>query len=38
MAKEGEYQQILDKYNDKEVGIVKLLKKGDDDILVRATQ
>ena len=33
-----EYQQLLDKYKDKEVGIVKLLKKGDDDILIKPSQ
>jgi hypothetical protein len=36
--KKEEYQQLLDKYKDKEVGTVKLLKKGDDDILIRPTQ
>ena len=36
--KKEEYQQLLEKYKDKEVGTVKLLKKGDDDILIRPTQ
>jgi hypothetical protein len=36
--KKEEYQQLLDKYKDKEFGTVKLLKKGDDDILIRPTQ
>jgi hypothetical protein len=35
--KKEECQQILDKYKDKEVGTVKILKKGDDDILIRPT-
>jgi hypothetical protein len=33
-----EYQQILDKYENKEVGVVKLLKKGESDILIRPSQ
>jgi hypothetical protein len=33
-----EYQQILDKYENKEVGAVKLLKKGESDILIRPSQ
>jgi hypothetical protein len=36
--KKEKYQQLLEKYKDKEVGTVKLLKKGDDDILIRPTQ
>jgi hypothetical protein len=36
--KKEEYQQLLDKYKDKEVGTVKLLKKGDDDILIKPSQ
>jgi hypothetical protein len=36
--KREEYQQLLDKYKDKEVGTVKLLKKGDDDILIKPSQ
>jgi hypothetical protein len=36
--KKEEYQQLLEKYKDKEVGTVKLSKKGDDDILIRPTQ
>jgi hypothetical protein len=36
--KKEEYQQILDNYMDKEVGNVKLLKKGDDDILIKPSQ
>jgi hypothetical protein len=33
--KKEEYQQLLDKYKDKEVGNVKLLKKGESDILIQ---
>jgi hypothetical protein len=33
--KKEEYQQLLDTYKDKEVGTIKLLKKGEDDILIR---
>jgi hypothetical protein len=33
-----EYQQLLNKYKDKEVGTVKLLNKGEDDILIRPSQ
>jgi hypothetical protein len=33
-----EYQQLLDKYENKEVGAVKLLKKGESDILIRPSQ
>ena len=29
------YQQLLDKYKDKEVGTAKLLKTGESDILIR---
>jgi hypothetical protein len=36
--KKEEYQQLLNKYKDKEVGTVKLLKKGEDDILIRPSQ
>jgi hypothetical protein len=36
--KREEYQQLLDKYKDKEVGVVKLLKKGESDILIRPSQ
>jgi hypothetical protein len=36
--KKEEYQQILDKYKDKEVVTVKILMKGDDDILIKPTQ
>jgi hypothetical protein len=36
--KKEEYQQLLNKYKDKEVGTVKLLKKGENDILIRPTQ
>jgi hypothetical protein len=36
--KREEYQQLLDKYKDKEVGAVKLLKKGESDILIRPSQ
>jgi hypothetical protein len=36
--KKQEYQQLLDKYKDKEVGSVKLLKKGDDNILIKPSQ
>ena len=32
--KKKEYQQLLDKYKDKEVGAVKLLKKGESDLLI----
>jgi hypothetical protein len=35
--KKEEYQ-ILDKYKDKEVGTIKLLKKGDADILIKPSQ
>ena len=37
-TKKEEYQRLLGKYKDKEVGIVKLLKKGDDDILIKPSQ
>jgi hypothetical protein len=37
-AKKQDYQQLLDKYKDKEVGSFKLLKKGDNDILVKPSQ
>jgi hypothetical protein len=37
-SKKEEYQQLLDKYKDKEVGIVNLLKKGEDDILIQPSQ
>ena len=33
-----EYQQLLDKYKDKQVGTIKLLKKGDNDILIKPSQ
>jgi len=33
-----EYQQLLDKYKDKEVGSVKLLKRGDNDVLIKPSQ
>jgi hypothetical protein len=33
-----EYQQLLDKYKDKEVGTVKLLKIGESDILIQPSQ
>jgi hypothetical protein len=36
--KKEEYQQLLDKYKDKEVGTVKLLKTGESDILIRPSQ
>jgi hypothetical protein len=36
--KKEEYQQFLDKYKDKEVGTVKLLKTGESDILIRPSQ
>jgi hypothetical protein len=36
--KREEYQQILEKYKDKEVRTIKLLKKGDDNILIKLTQ
>jgi hypothetical protein len=36
--KKEEYQQLLDKYKDKEVGAVKLLKKGESDILIQPSQ
>jgi hypothetical protein len=37
-SKKEEYQQFLEKYKDKEFGTVKLLKKGEDDILIRPSQ
>ena len=37
-SKKEEYQQLLDKYKDKEFGTIKLLKKGDDDILIKPSQ
>jgi hypothetical protein len=37
-TKKEEYQQLLNKYKDKEVGAVKLLKKGEDDVLIRSSQ
>jgi hypothetical protein len=33
--KKEDYQQLLNKYKYKELGAVKLLKKGEDDILIR---
>jgi hypothetical protein len=36
--KKEEYQQLLDKYKDKEVGTVKLLKKEEDDMLIKPSQ
>jgi hypothetical protein len=36
--KKEEYQQLLKKYKDKEAGDVKLLKKGEYDILIRPSQ
>jgi hypothetical protein len=36
--KDEDYQQLLNKYNDKEVGDVKLLRKGKDNILIRPSQ
>jgi hypothetical protein len=36
--KREEYQQLLDKYKDKEVRAVKLLKRGESDILIRPSQ
>ena len=32
------YQQLLDKYKDTKFGSVKLLKKGDNDILIKPSQ
>jgi len=32
------YQQLLDKYKDKEVGSIKLLRKEDDDVLIKPSQ
>jgi hypothetical protein len=36
--KKEEYQQILNKYKDREVGVVKLLKKRENDRLIRPSQ
>jgi hypothetical protein len=36
--KKEEYQQLLDKYKDKEVGTVKLLKTSEDDVLIHPSQ
>jgi hypothetical protein len=36
--KKEEYKQLLNKYKDKEARTAKLLKKVDDDILIRPTQ
>jgi hypothetical protein len=36
--KKEEYQQLLDKYKDKEVANVKLLKKEEDDMLIKPSQ
>jgi hypothetical protein len=36
--KKEEYEQILDKYKDKEVETVKLLKKEEDDMLIKPSQ
>jgi ferric iron reductase protein FhuF len=37
-TKKEEYQQLLDKYKDKEVEAVKLLMKGESDILIWPSQ
>jgi hypothetical protein len=37
-SKKEDYQQLLNKYKDKEVGAAKLLKKGEDNILIRPSQ
>jgi hypothetical protein len=34
--KKEDYQQLLNKYKDKEVGAVRLLKKGEDNILIQS--
>jgi hypothetical protein len=36
--KKEDYQQLLNKYKDKEVGAVRLLKKGEDSILIQPSQ
>jgi hypothetical protein len=36
--KKEDYQQQLDKYEDKEIGFVKILKKEDKDLLIRSSQ
>jgi hypothetical protein len=36
--KRENYHQLLDKYKDKEVGAVKLLKKGEDSVLIHPSQ
>jgi hypothetical protein len=36
--KKQEYQELLDKYKDKEVGYLKLLKNWDNDILIKPSQ
>jgi hypothetical protein len=36
--KKEDYQQLLNKYKDKEIGTVKLLKKGEDSILIQPSQ
>jgi hypothetical protein len=38
LPKKEDYQQLLNKYKDKEVGAVKLLKKGEDNILIQPSQ
>jgi len=37
-SKKEEYQQLLNKYKDKKVGAVKLLKKGEDSKLIEQSQ
>jgi hypothetical protein len=36
--KKEEYQQLLDKYKNKEIKTVKLIKKGESDILIQPSQ
>jgi hypothetical protein len=36
--KKEEYQQLLDKYKDKEAGTVKILKKAKDDVQIHPSQ
>jgi hypothetical protein len=37
-SKKQDYQQLLKKNKDKEVGVVRLLKKGEDNILIQPSQ
>jgi hypothetical protein len=37
-TKKKEYKQLLDKYTDKEVGTIKILKKAEDDVQIHQSQ